>query len=1576
MNKKLKIKSLLFCCCLLLQYPFLHAQLFSQLSCGETWTRRSLTGEDIVVPQGANYLNIVLKGADGGDAWKGGTICNIPRAKGGGGAIVRATFEVGNGNNQLKPNGRLRIIVGQEGVSQEVTCLVPVGLYAGGGGSSAILYLPPERLPIDDNDRWIVLAIAGGGGGGHVDFVGDTFSGGGGRASVNGGSSHVASGGAYLECPEIYQNAFGSPPGAGGGLRCLTNDQVTGNRMNALGFGFPNDNIEVVLSPNRPASSTGGTYEDWPAGGNGFTGGGCGRRGGGGGGGIAGGAAHSDYGGGGGGSYFTSYIRGTSGSIQAGTDGGGIKSRGFVNLTPQADRVTAIANDISLTLDDTGVASIGPGDVGGDSFGGCGPITYTVNPNTFNCNDIGPNTVVFSMTDKFGNVSTASSVVTVEPPSIQVKTKNITRSLNSNGTVTISAADVDNGSSFSCGGLMDVSPKTFDCTQVGSNTVTLTVTDAYGFSSSATATVEIIDEEPPVVQPIDVTVQLDQNGQASVAYDDIIASVSDNCGTPTINLYGTTFDCSDFGENTVVIEAIDANGNDALYLARVNVQSTQVKGKDITVTLDANGTASITGADVDDGSSTVCGEISSMSVTPNTFTCVDIGTNTVLFMVSDGNGFSTVDYVTVTVLSNTTPQVKTKDITVPLDANGVATITAADVDDGSSVSCGSIASMTVSPNTFNCYNTGWPNTVTLTVTDTEGNVGTAEATVTVRDVTPPSYDCKDITVQLDASGEFTLSNEMFDEDGNIYNNDNCGFTLRDVYPYQLSCADAGQTLEVSLRLEDLAGNRTICTANVTVEDNTAPTAITKDITVQLDGNGRASITGTDVNNGSSDACGIATLAVSPNSFDCSQVGDNTVTLTVTDLNGNVKEADATVTVLDNVAPVASCPSNYLSDTENLSWTGESFVSGQRWQAFKVQNTGKLASIEVPLNTANPTPFPFPATPPTPITFKIYEGEGVSGTLLQTRTQMVILRDQTRWVNLLVDPALTVLSGNKYTLTISTPISASARWRLGFNNPYPAARSNAQLGGDYVFRTYVRAYTPIPVQLDANGNTSITPQLVDAGSSDACGIANLELDQTSFDCGDVGENIVTLSVKDINGNTSSCQANIRVEDHTAPKALTQDITVQLDDNGEASITPADVDDGSQDICGITSMNVSPNSFDCSQVGDNTVTLTVTDIGGNIKTADATVTIEDKVAPIVSCKNITVQLDENGSASITTVDIDNGSSDACGIEDLSLNKTSFTCSDIGIQTVSLTATDKNGNSSSCTANVNILDHLAPIISTELSFLDCINEDEGDLYEVFYNVTDNCDAAPEVLVVIGLPELATTNIVFEKKNKKKLQFKFNQNEIRVQAPGNGGAEAWWTEIIDQGGVAVQLDQQISLTGMDENNAINYLFDSEGNLKTVTSPSMTLLTTATDSQGNASSADFTAERQCLEASTSSYQQEQGNYAPESNVLPTSNGEGRLRLPQTQLKISASLEVFPNPFASHTNIRYHLNEAGQVSLNIFDLQGRLIQQLQQTYLEEGDYQVQWDGTDAGGYPLPAGMYLIQLKMGKEVLNKKVLLQR
>ncbi|MCB0395736.1 MAG: HYR domain-containing protein [Flavobacteriales bacterium] len=242
---------------------------------------------------------------------------------------------------------------------------------------------------------------------------------------------------------------------------------------------------------------------------------------------------------------------------------------------------------------------------------------------------------------------------------------------------------------------------------------------------------------------------------------------------------------------------------------------------------------------------------------------------------------------------------------------------------------------------------------------------------------------------------------------------------------------------------------------------------------------------------------------------------------------------------------------------------------------------------------------------------------------------------------------------------------------------------------------------IVVQLDGNHEASISAAQVDGGSTDNCGIANLSIDIVSFNCNNLGDNNVTLTVTDVNGNQSTCVAVVTVRDDNnpccaGPAAVCQNITVYLDASGQASITAGDVDGGSTADCGLQSMTVTPSAFDCSQAGTTVpVILTVTDINNVSATCTANVTVNDSVSPVAATQDITVYLDAAGNAAIVAADLDNGSSDACGIASLSISNSTFNCANVGANTIVLTATDNNGNQSSNTSTVTVIDSTAPVV-----------------------------------------------------------------------------------------------------------------------------------------------------------------------------------------------------------------------------------------------------------------------------------------
>ncbi len=230
---------------------------------------------------------------------------------------------------------------------------------------------------------------------------------------------------------------------------------------------------------------------------------------------------------------------------------------------------------------------------------------------------------------------------------------------------------------------------------------------------------------------------------------------------------------------------------------------------------------------------------------------------------------------------------------------------------------------------------------------------------------------------------------------------------------------------------------------------------------------------------------------------------------------------------------------------------------------------------------------------------------------------------------------------------------------------------------------------VVVQLDATGNGATTAALVDNGSNDAWGIASLALSKTDFNCSDIATNpnTVTLTVTDNNGNISTATADVTVTDAINPTVVTQDITVQLDANGFVTITPSQINDVSTDNCAIATYALDSTDFTCDDLGENTVTLTVTDVNGNSDTATAVVTVADTIAPTLTPRDVTVQIDENGLVNSTPESFVASSADSCGSPSITLDRTDFTCADLGTYTITITATDASGNTTEETATFTI-------------------------------------------------------------------------------------------------------------------------------------------------------------------------------------------------------------------------------------------------------------------------------------------------
>lgn len=413
--------------------------------------------------------------------------------------------------------------------------------------------------------------------------------------------------------------------------------------------------------------------------------------------------------------------------------------------------------------------------------------------------------------------------------------------------------------------------------------------------------------------------------------------------------------------------------------------------------------------------------------------------------------------------------------------------------------------------------------------------------------------------------------------------------------------------------------------DIEVYDNANPTIVVfPTITKELDALGKASITIIDVNNGTYDDCELVSVVLNQPQIDytCANLGINTVKITATDAESKVSNLDVTITVLDKMNPVAV--------TKNIT--------------VQLDKNGEVSVLSSQIDNGS--------TDNCSVTGFSLDVSNFNCSNLGTNT-----------VNLTVSDA----SGNTNTASAIVTVEDTVK---------PIVTTKA-----------------ITLQLDATGNASITANDIDNGSIDNCTISSRNLDITTFTCANLGANAVTLTVTDQSGNSDAKASIVTIEDKIKPVVLTKNITIQLDANGQASLIASQIENGSTDNCGIASSNLDITSFTCNYLGSNTVTLSVTDSSANTGTNTAIVTVEDAINPVAIAKNITLQLDANGNATITPDDVDNSSTDNCSISLKSLDKSGFTCANLGVNTVVLTVEDLSRNTNTASATVTVEDNLEP-------------------------------------------------------------------------------------------------------------------------------------------------------------------------------------------------------------------------------------------------------------------------------------------
>ena len=512
---------------------------------------------------------------------------------------------------------------------------------------------------------------------------------------------------------------------------------------------------------------------------------------------------------------------------------------------------------------------------------------------------------VFANTNATVQANTTASGCnnTVSYPLSLTGTPNPTVSYTFTGATTGSGTGTGSGSTFN----------------TGTTNVTVTATNSCG-SSQNSFTVTVTDNQKPIIITNgNQSLPAQGTGGASVT---VSATATDNCGvgSPTgVRSDGLALTALyPVGTTTITYNVTDANGNPAIPVTQtvtvtctpptISNNNVYIQGSTtattctspVTYALSVSGnpqpviTYTFTGATTGTGTGTGSGQNFNKGVT------------NVLVTATNACGAQSVSF-TVTVVDDVKPVVLTKPNTVYLDAAGNATITAVQVDNGSYDNCSAVT-LSMNSNGTICATGAENNNVVL-----QAPAGTVITGITFASYGTPNGSCGNFTIGgCHASNSMSVVSNMavgqnsvtINANNNIFG-DPCGGTVKRLYiqatyagsgsSNTFTCSNVGNNT-VTLSVKDADGNVQTGTANVIVADTIKPTVNTRNVVMCLDAAGNAVVTAAMVNNGSTDNCSIASYSLSQTNFNSSNVGNNTVTLTVTDVNGNSKTGTATVTI--------------------------------------------------------------------------------------------------------------------------------------------------------------------------------------------------------------------------------------------------------------------------------------------------------------------------------------------------------------------------------------------------------------------------------------------------------------------------------------------------------------------------------------------------------------------------------------------------------------------------------------------------------------------------------------------------------
>lgn len=489
--------------------------------------------------------------------------------------------------------------------------------------------------------------------------------------------------------------------------------------------------------------------------------------------------------------------------------------------------------------------------------------------------------------------------LTTDQQAPSVTTQNMVVSLDDEGSGSITSAGVVASASDNCV-LADtsLSQTAFSCSDIGTVSVDVTVSDGAGHTDTQAADVIVEDAMPPALTTRETTLYLNAMGYAQLQATDVVNQATDNCNLADTSLSQASFQCSDTGMVTIDVSLTDGAGNTTAQPADVFIKDTlapEVDGHiDTTLYFGLNGQANLTASEMLTYTYDNCGTADT-TISQSSFNCGAPGVVTIDINLTDVSGNNAIHRADVFLEDTTGPALITRNDTVFIDGTGNAFISPAGVTDSISDNCGILDTL-VSPSLLTCNDTGFV-VIDVTARDVHGNATTAQSTVYIKDTLSPELYLTPKTLYLDGNGQASLNPPAIITNAS----DNCGVADTTISQAHFSCSDTGM-VRIHITVTDHAGNTTTKHTDVAVKDTINPSLAVQNTHLYLDYDGQAILEPHEVVQTANDNCIVNDTILSKSTYNCSDTGQIKIDVEVIDPCGNSTTKPVQVFVKDTVSP--------------------------------------------------------------------------------------------------------------------------------------------------------------------------------------------------------------------------------------------------------------------------------------------------------------------------------------------------------------------------------------------------------------------------------------------------------------------------------------------------------------------------------------------------------------------------------------------------------------------------------------------------------------------------------------------------